>query len=186
MGTDEKTVAAFGKFLESQKTPLVIDADAINIISANPKFLADLPSLSILTPHFGELYGLIGEWKDDFDRLEKTAKFAKKHDIIIVLKGANTITTYDMRLFINDSGNPGLATAGTGDVLTGVITGLLAQGYHPMEAALMGVYLHGVAGDIAIQQYGIESLMASDVIQFLGRAFMDLFAKPEQPQQQQQ
>jgi len=182
---DFQTVANAIGILKTQKSPIVIDADAINIIGENPKLLADLPSMSILTPHFGELYRLIGEWKDDFDRLEKTAKFAKKHDIIIVMKGANTITTYDMKLYINDSGNPGLATAGTGDVLTGVITGLLAQGYHPMEATLMGVYHHGTAGDIAIQQYGIESLMASDVVQFLGRAFMDLFAKPEQAPQAQ-
>ncbi len=102
------------------------------------------------------------------------------------MKGAHTITTYDMKLYVNDSGNPGLATAGSGDVLTGVITGLLAQGYHPMEAALMGVYFHGRAADIAINQYGIEGLMAGDVTEFLGRAYMDLFAKPEQPQQQQQ
>ena len=147
--------------------------------------LADVPSLSILTPDYGELFGLIGEWKDDFDRLEKTAKLAKKHDVIIVMKGANTITTYDMRLYINNSGNPGLSTAGTGDVLTGIITGLLAQGYHPMEAALMGIYFHGTAADIAINQYGIESLIASDVIQFLGRAYVDLFAKPEAEQAQQ-
>lgn len=186
MGTNPKTVVAFKKFLEAQKTPIVIDADAINMLSQNTELLAELPSLSILTPHFGELYGLIGEWKDDFDRIEKTATFAKKHDVIVVMKGANTITTYDMRLFINDSGNPGLATAGTGDVLTGIITGLLAQGYHPMEATLMGIYFHGTAADIAVNQYGIESLMASDVVQFLGRAFMDLFAQPEQPQPQQQ
>lgn len=186
MGTNEKTVVAFGKFLESQKTPIVIDADALNILANHPELLAEVPSTSILTPHLGELLGLIGEWEDDFDRLEKTAKFAKKHDVIIVMKGANTITTYDMRLFINDSGNPGLSTAGTGDVLTGIITGLLAQGYHPMEATLMGIYFHGTAADIAINQYGIESLIASDVVQFLGRAFMDLFAKPEQEQPQQQ
>lgn len=185
MGTDAKTVAAFEKFLKAQKKPIVIDADAINILGAHPHLLANVPSLSILTPHLGELYGLIGEWKDDFDRLEKTAQFAKQHDIILVIKGANTITTYDMKLYINNSGNPGLATAGTGDVLTGVITGLLAQGYHPMEACLMGIYFHGTAADIAINQYGIESLIASDVVQFLGRAFMDLFAKPEQPKQEQ-
>jgi len=91
MGTDPKTSKAFGKFLKAQKTPIVIDADAINIIGESPKLLEDVPSMSILTPHFGELYRLIGEWEDDYDRLEKTAKFAKKHDIIIVMKGANTI-----------------------------------------------------------------------------------------------
>ena len=185
MGTDAKTVAAFEKFLKAQKGPIVIDAGAITILGEHPELLADVPSLSILTPDYGELFGLIGEWKDDFDRIEKTAKLAKKHDVIIVMKGANTITTYDMRLYINNSGNPGLSTAGTGDVLTGIITGLLAQGYHPMEAALMGIYFHGTAADIAINQYGIESLIASDVIQFLGRAYVDLFAKPEAEQAQQ-
>ncbi|WP_299765554.1 NAD(P)H-hydrate dehydratase [uncultured Dokdonia sp.] len=186
MGTDPKTAKAMEAFLKAQKNPIVIDADAINIIAANPALLAEVPALSIVTPHMGELARLIGTWEDDFDRLEKTAKFAKKHDIAIVMKGAHTITTYDMKLYINDSGNPGLATAGSGDVLTGVITGLLAQGYHPMEAALMGVYFHGRAADIAINQYGIEGLMASDVTEFLGRAYMDLFAKPEQPPQQQE
>ncbi len=186
MGTDTKTVSAVEQFLKEQQHPIVIDADAINIIAANPSFMKYVPKLSIFTPHFGELKRLVGEWEDDFDRIEKTAKFAKKHDVIVVMKGANTITTYDMKLYINDSGNPGLSTAGTGDVLTGVITGLLAQGYHPMEATMMGIYFHGTAADIAINQYGIESLMASDVVQFLGRAFMDLFAKPEQPQEQQQ
>ncbi|MFC4634476.1 NAD(P)H-hydrate dehydratase [Dokdonia ponticola] len=181
MGTDPKTVKAVEGFLKAQKNPMVIDADAINIIAAHPALLEHVPNLSIFTPHLGELERLIGTWKDDFDRLEKTSKFAKTHDIIIVIKGAHTITTHDMKLYINDSGNPGLATAGSGDVLTGVITGLLAQGYHPMEAALMGVYFHGRAADIAINQYGIEGLMAGDVIEFLGRAYMDLFAKPEEP-----
>ncbi|WP_299212157.1 NAD(P)H-hydrate dehydratase [uncultured Dokdonia sp.] len=181
MGTDPKTAKAVEAFLKGQKTPMIIDADAINIIAANPTLLEHVPNLSIFTPHLGELERLIGTWKDDFDRLKKTAEFAKNHDIIIVMKGAHTIVTYDMKLYINDSGNPGLATAGSGDVLTGVITGLLAQSYHPMEAALMGVYFHGRAADIAINQYGIEGLIASDVTEFLGRAYMDLFAKPEEP-----
>ncbi len=184
MGTDPKTAKAMENFLKGQERPIVIDADAINIIAANPTLMEHVPNLSIFTPHLGELKRLVGEWKDDFEKLEKTAKFAKNHDIVIVIKGAHTITTYDMRLYVNNSGNPGLATAGTGDVLTGVITGMLAQGYHPVEAAMMGVYFHGTAADIAINQYGIESLIASDVTEFLGRAYMDLFAKPEQPPQE--
>ena len=185
MGTDSKTIKAFETFLKTQKRPIVIDADAINILAANPKLLKDVPELSILTPHFGELHRLIGGWKDDFDRLEKTSKFAKKHNVIVVQKGAYTVTTFDMKLYINTTGTPGLSTAGTGDVLTGVITGLLAQGYHPMTAALLGVYFHGSAADIAINQYGIEGLMAGDVTQFLGRAYMELFAKPQQEQPQE-
>ena len=180
MGTDEKTVSAMEAFLKSQKAPLVIDADAINCIAKRPQLMKQVPKLSIFTPHLGELERLIGKWNDDFDKLEKTAKYAKEHDVIIVIKGAHTITIYDMKLYINTTGNPGLSTAGTGDVLTGVITGHLAQGYHPVEAAMMGVYFHGLAADIAVNQYGIEGLIAGDVTEFLGRAVMSLFEKPEQ------
>lgn len=186
MGTDEKTVNAMDSFLKSQKAPIVIDADAINIIAKRPSLMEQVPNLSIFTPHPGELERLIGKWKDDFDKLEKAAKFAKNHNVIIVLKGAHTITMYDMKLYINTTGNPGLSTAGTGDVLTGVITGHLAQGYHPVEASIMSVYLHGLAADIAVNQYGIEGLIAGDVTEFLGRAVMDLFAKPEAPEGQAQ
>ncbi len=180
MGTTAETIKAFSDYLKKIEQPLIIDADALNILAANPTFLLDVPKLSILTPHAGELHRLIGDWEDDFDKMEKTAAFAKKYDLILVLKGADTITIYDNKLYINDTGNPGLATAGTGDVLTGVITGLMAQGYHPVEAALMGVYLHGAAADIAINQYSMEGLMAGDVIEFLGRAYIDLFQKPQQ------
>ena len=180
MGTDEKTVNAMESFLKSQKIPLVIDADAINCISKRPALIDQVPELSILTPHPGELERLIGKWDNDFDKLEKTANYAKENNIIICIKGAHTITIYDMKLYINTTGNPGLATAGTGDVLTGVITGLLAQNYQPLEAAIMGVYLHGLAADVAVNQYGVEGLIAGDVTEFLGRAVMELFAKPEQ------
>lgn len=186
MGTDEKTVTAMESFLKSQKSPIVIDADAINIIAKRPALMKQVPKRSIFTPHPGELERLIGKWDDDFDKLEKTAKFAKSHDVIIIIKGAHTITVYDMKLYINTTGNPGLSTAGTGDVLTGVITGLLAQKYQSMEAAIMGVYFHGKAADIAVNQYGVEGLIAGDVTEFLGRAVMDLFAKPEQEQGQGQ
>lgn len=185
MGTHEHTAKAFASFLKTVEHPIVIDADALNILATDKKLMEDVPAMSILTPHPGELYRLIGEWKDDFDKLEKTAEFAKKYNVIIVIKGADTITVYDFKLYVNDTGNPGLATAGSGDVLTGAITGLLAQGYHPVEAAMMGVYLQGTAADIAINQYGMEGLMAGDVVEFLGRAYIDLFQKPEQQQQQQ-
>ncbi len=184
MGTDEKTVSAMQAFLKTQNNPIVIDADAINIIAKRPQMLKQLPAKSILTPHLGELQRLVGKWESDFDMLEKTAQLAKEHDVIIVIKGAHTITVYDFNLYINTTGNPGLATAGTGDVLTGVITGLIAQHYHPMQAAILGVYFHGLAADIAVNQYSIEGLAAGDVIEFLGRAVMDLFAKPEETKQQ--
>jgi len=186
MGTDEKTVTAMEAFLKTQKRPIVIDADALNCIAKRPALMEQVPELSILTPHPGELERLIGKWDDDFDKLEKTIQFAKKHNVVIVIKGAHTVTVYDEKCYINTSGNPGLSTAGTGDVLTGVITGLLAQQYHPVEASIMGVFLHGIAGDIAVNQYGVEGLIASDVVSFLGRAVMDLFAKPEEAQAQEQ
>ncbi len=180
MGIDEKTVSAMESFLKSQKTSIVIDADAINCISKRPTLISQVPELSIFTPHPGELERLVGKWDNDFDKLKKTAKFAKKHNVIIVIKGAHTITVYDEKFYVNTTGNPGLSTAGTGDVLTGAITGLLAQHYKPLEAAMMGVFLHGLAADIAVNQYGVEGLIAGDVVEFLGRAVMDLFAKPEQ------
>ena len=182
MGTEGQTIKAFGDFLKSNKKPLVVDADALNILAKNPDFLQYLPNKSILTPHPKELERLIGEWEDDFDKLEKAKQFAKEHDIVLVIKGAHTITVYDNKLYINNTGNPGMGTAGAGDVLTGVITGLLAQQYDPLHAAIFGVYLHGRAGDIAISHTSYESLIAGNLVEFLGQAFVDLFKKPEQPQ----
>jgi len=182
MGTDPKTVAALEKFLKSNKAPLVIDADGLNIISKKKTLLKLLPKQSVLTPHPKELERLIGKWKDDFDKIKKVKAFSKKHDVIIVMKGANTITVYNEICHINTTGNPGLATAGTGDVLTGIITGIIAQGYNPLQATLFGVYLHGRSADIAIEDFGYQSLIASHVIEALGKAYIDLFKLPEQPQ----
>jgi hydroxyethylthiazole kinase-like uncharacterized protein yjeF len=182
MGTHEATVNAFELFLKQNSTPLVIDADALNILATNKTFLDLLPKFSILTPHAKELERLIGKWDNDFDKLEKAKLFSKTYEVILVIKGANTITIFDEKLFVNTTGNPGLATAGSGDVLTGIITGLLAQGYHPSVAAIFGVYLHGKSADIAVESFGYQSLMASHVIDYLGEAFIDLFKQPE-PQQ---
>ncbi len=186
MGTDPKTVVALEKFLKSNKVPLVIDADGLNIISKKKSLLKLLPKESILTPHPNELERLVGKWKDDFDKLGKVKTFSKKHDVIVVIKGANTITVYDSKYYINTTGNPGLATAGTGDVLTGIITGIIAQGYDPLQATLFGVYLHGRSADIAIEDLGYQSLIASHVIEALGKAFIDLFKQPDQPQVEQE
>jgi hydroxyethylthiazole kinase-like uncharacterized protein yjeF len=181
LGTDTKTIAAFEAFLKANKQPLVIDADAINILAKKKALLKLLPELTILTPHPKELERLIGAWKDDFDKLNKTKAFSKKHKLIIVIKGANTITVFDGKLFVNATGNPGLATAGTGDVLTGMITGLISQGYDPLQATLFGVYLHGKSADILIEQLGYQSIIASDVINGISLAYLDLFKQPEQP-----
>ncbi|MBT8185046.1 MAG: NAD(P)H-hydrate dehydratase, partial [Eudoraea sp.] len=136
---------------------------------------------SILTPHPGELERLIGKWKGDFEKLEKAIKFSKKYDCILVIKEAHTITIYEGRGYVNATGNPGMATAGSGDVLTGILTGLVAQKYEPLQAALFGVYLHGRAGDIAVEEIGYQALTASKITEALGKAFLDLFKLPEAP-----
>ncbi|MFS4481866.1 NAD(P)H-hydrate dehydratase [Hyunsoonleella sp. 2307UL5-6] len=185
VGTDAKTVTAFEAFLKTNKLPLVIDADGLNILAKKKALLKLLPEFSVLTPHPKELERLVGAWKDDFEKLKKAKAFSKKYSIILVIKGANTITVFNEKLFVNTTGNPGLATAGSGDVLTGIVTGLISQGYHHSVAAIFGVYLHGKSADIAVEDFGYQSLIASHVIEYLGEAFIDLFKQPEQPPQQQ-
>jgi NAD(P)H-hydrate repair Nnr-like enzyme with NAD(P)H-hydrate dehydratase domain len=124
---------------------------------------------------------LVGKWKDDFEKLSKVKRFAKKYKIVVVIKGANTIIVFNNKLYVNTTGNPGLATAGTGDVLTGIITGLISQGYDALGASIFGVYLHGKSADIALEDFGYQSLIASCVIDTLGEAYIDLFVQPEQP-----
>jgi hydroxyethylthiazole kinase-like uncharacterized protein yjeF len=179
LGTNAETAKGFKTFLSKQKSPMVFDADALNLLAKNKKLLELLPEKSVLTPHPGELERLIGSWKDDYDKLDKAKKLSKKRDSIIVIKGAHTITVYQDNLYINTTGNPGMATAGCGDVLTGMITGLMAQGYDPLISAVFGVYLHGTAGDIAAQHLGLDSLIAGDLIDFLGDAFLELLRKEE-------
>ena len=179
IGTDNLTITAFESFLKLNKLPLVIDADGLNILSKNKSFLKFLPKNTVLTPHPKELERLIGTWKDDFDKLKKVKAFSNKHKVIVVIKGANSITVFNDKLYVNSTGNPGLATAGSGDVLTGIITGLISQNYVPLEAAIFGVYLHGRAGDIAVEDFGYESLIASHIIEYLGEAFLDLFEQIE-------
>jgi hydroxyethylthiazole kinase-like uncharacterized protein yjeF len=186
MGTADKTIKALELFLRNNKIPLVIDADGLNILSKKKDLLNLLPEHTILTPHPKELERLVGEWSDDFDKLKKVKTFSKTHKVIVVIKGANTITVLGDKLYINTTGNPGMATAGTGDVLTGIITGLVAQGYEPLAATIFGVYLHGKAADIALEDYGYQSLIASHLIENLGNAYIDLFSEPEQQEQPQQ
>ncbi|WP_047547639.1 bifunctional ADP-dependent NAD(P)H-hydrate dehydratase/NAD(P)H-hydrate epimerase [Psychroserpens sp. Hel_I_66] len=182
MGTESDTVLALENFLKSNKVPLVIDADGLNILSKKKSLLKLLPEQSVLTPHPKELERLIGKWKDDFDKLKKAKAFTKKYKIVLVIKGANTMTVFNDKIYVNTTGNPGMATAGTGDVLTGVITGLISQGYEALSAAVFGIYLHGKAADLAIEDLGYQSLIASHIIEALGEAYVDLFKQPEQPQ----
>lgn len=186
MGIDSKTIVALEKFLKKNETQLVVDADGLNMLSKKKSLLKLLPKQTVLTPHPKELERLIGKWQDDFDKLEKTKSLSKQYDIIVVIKGANTITVYQDKYYINTTGNPGLATAGTGDVLTGIITGMMAQGYDALQATLFGVYLHGRSADIAVEDYGYQSLIASHIIETLGDAYIDLFKQPEQPEVEQE
>ena len=131
-----------------------------------------MPNNSILTPHPKEFERLVGKWSSDEERLQLQRDFAVKHQLVVVLKGAYTaVALPNGKVHFNSSGNAGMATAGSGDVLTGIITSLLAQGYEPKHAALLGVYLHGVAGDLAKEQVGEISLIASDIVEQLPNAY---------------
>ncbi len=172
LGQDKLTVKAFRKLLEDFRKPVVLDADALNILSDNRELLPLVPAGSILTPHPKEFERLVGKWTDDFDRLEKQKSLAKQLKSMVVLKGANTsIAAPGGEVYFNSTGNPGMATGGTGDVLTGILTGLLAQGYSSVDTAVAGVYLHGLSGDIAAREKGMVSLIASDITEFLPAAF---------------
>ncbi|MBW8200870.1 NAD(P)H-hydrate dehydratase [Flagellimonas abyssi] len=179
IGQDDDTIDAFSSFLKKIKLPMVIDADGLNILSKNPELLKDVPQLSVLTPHPKELERLIGHWESDFEKLEKAKEFALQHNLVIVIKGAHTITIYNGKGYVNTTGNPGMATAGSGDVLTGMITGLMAQGYPSVEAAIFGVYLHGLAGDVGASKKGYEALKASILVDSIGDAYADLLRQPE-------
>lgn len=191
IGKANQTAIALELILENYHTPMVIDADAINILSENPEMIDLIPEGSILTPHPLEFERLTGHAASDFERLKLALNFAKIHRIVLVLKGTYTaIALPDGNCWFNISGNPGMATGGSGDVLTGVLTGLLAQGYTPAEAAILGVYLHGVSGDLSVSDSGIsqESLLASDIANGLGLAYghlksADDFGKAEKKSQ---
>ncbi|GAB5399434.1 MAG: bifunctional ADP-dependent NAD(P)H-hydrate dehydratase/NAD(P)H-hydrate epimerase [Aureisphaera sp.] len=182
MGKEKETLDAFTALLSKSENPMVIDADAINLLAEHPNLIKNVPKGSILTPHLGELKRLIGVWANDIEKLEKAKEFSKKHEVIVVIKGANTVVVLGNDLYINSTGNPGMATAGSGDVLTGMITGLLAQGYEPLVSALFGVYQHGSAGNLATQEIGFEALMASDIIEHIGAAFLELFRQEQVPE----
>ena len=172
IGTDSITVAAVKKLLQTAFQPLVMDADALNILAANPELMSLLPKNTIITPHLKEFERLFGRAEDSIRRIELLAQKAKEHNIIIVLKGAYTaICDAYGNVYFNSTGNPCMATAGSGDVLTGVIAALLAQGYPPLDAARFGVYVHGLAGDIVAERVGLQGVVASDIIEALPLSF---------------
>ncbi|QXP79491.1 MULTISPECIES: NAD(P)H-hydrate dehydratase [Winogradskyella] len=183
--TSEETVKTFEAFLKKNKTQLVIDADGLNILSKNKALLKLLPKQTVLTPHPKELERLVGKWSSDFEKLKKVQALSNKYDVVVLIKGANSMTVYKDKFYINSTGNPGMATAGSGDVLTGMISGLIAQGYSSLAATIFGVYLHGKSADISLEYCGFESLMASHIIETIGEAYIDLFKQPEQPEKEQ-
>ena len=175
LGTDNQTSDMLFELLKTVQKPCVLDADALNIISQHKNYLDFIPENSILTPHPGEFERLFGPSANSTERIYKASEKAQEYGFIIVLKGANTlIATPDGKLYFNSTGNPGMASGGMGDVLTGIIVGLLAQGYSSTDSAVLGVYLHGLSADLALQTQSEESLLASDVAGNLGNTFKHL------------
>ncbi len=176
LGQAKETQKALKFLLQDAGKPLVIDADALNILAINPTWIPFIPVQSILTPHPGEFERLVGKSENSFDRLNKSKAFAEKFQVILVVKGAHTwVVTPAQQVFFNTTGNPGMATAGSGDVLTGIIASLVAQNYSPAQAALAGVWLHGLAGDLSAETCGFESLTATDIINHLGQAIKTIY-----------
>lgn len=172
IGQEKQTIEALTKLLETSKKPIVLDADALNILAKNGELIHLIPQNSILTPHPKEFERLVGTWTSDFHRLEKLREFSGKTSSVVLLKGAHTsIATPDGNVYFNNTGNPGMATGGSGDVLTGLVTGLLAQGYTSYESACMGTWLHGLAGDLAASATSQQALIASDIVDYLPAAF---------------
>jgi NAD(P)H-hydrate epimerase len=158
--------------IENVHVPLVIDADGLNILSENKEWLEKLPENTILTPHLKEFDRLTEPHSANYKRFLRLIDLAKKYKLIIVLKGANTcICNSNGTAWFNTTGNPGMAKGGSGDILTGMIVSLLAQGYSPLEASKLAVYIHGLAGDLALKKKGFHALIPTDIIDKLGKAF---------------
>ena len=170
IGTEENTAQLLHQLINSFSKPMVLDADALNILSQNKEWLSLLKEV-IVTPHPKEFERVFGNCENDFERIDKALQFSKRYKIVIVLKGHYTLIAFNGYGYFNTTGNAGMAKGGSGDVLTGVITALLSQNYKPFEAALLGVFLHGLAGDIALKKQSAESMLPSDLIENIGKAF---------------
>jgi NAD(P)H-hydrate epimerase len=156
----------------------VFDADAINILAENKTWLGFIPKGSVFTPHPREFERLVGKSSNNFDQNRMQREFSFRYQCFVVLKGAHTaITAPNGYCYFNTTGNPGMSTGGSGDVLTGIITGLMAQGYSSLESCLLGAFVHGRAGDLAAENLGYESLVAGDIIINLGKSFQSLYGK---------
>ena len=176
LGTSAAATQGLKSVLDEVGDPLILDADALNILAQNKTWLGFLPANSILTPHIKEFERLAGKADDDFDRIVKLRAFAQKHRVIVILKGAHTaVAMPDGRVFFNTTGNPGMATAGSGDVLTGLLLALMSQGYLPPIAAMLAVWLHGAAGDCAARHLGDPTaIIASDLPMYFGEAISEI------------
>lgn len=174
LGTSELSERALLALIDNCRVPMVVDADALNIIARNPHYFSRLPKGSIITPHPGEFARLFGK-ASRYSSINSMRSVACESGIAIVLKGAYTaIIAPDGNVYFNSTGNPGMATAGSGDVLSGVLLSFLAQGYTAKDAALASVYLHGLAGDCAASAKGVVSMVAGDIVDFLPQAFVSL------------
>ncbi len=175
LGTDPDAAQLFTSIITAFDKPLLLDADALNILSTQHSGLEKIPPGTVLTPHPKEFDRLFGGHANPEARIETAIQQAVEHNIVIVLKGHETLVTCAGEAFFNTTGNAGLAKGGSGDALTGIITALLAQGYAPFTAAKIGVYLHGLAADIALQNQSMESMLVTDVIGCLGAAFKEVW-----------
>ncbi|MBN3034055.1 MAG: NAD(P)H-hydrate dehydratase [Bacteroidales bacterium] len=177
IGTHHETALIIKRLIQDCSIPLIFDADALNILSENPTWTAFLRPGTIITPHPKEFERIAGRWGDDFERIQKQRELSIKYGIYIVLKGAHTSVTFpDGSCHFNSTGNPGMATGGSGDILTGILLGLMSQGYPAAQACLLSTFLHGLAGDMAAAHTGYEALTAGDLISHLGKAFLRVHA----------
>lgn len=175
LDTHEETRHALQDVMRTFRKPMVIDADALNILALHPDLLKQIPPGSILTPHPKEFERLAGAAQNDFEKHRLQLQFSLQHNVIVVLKGAHTcITTPDGKSYFNSTGNNGLAKGGSGDLLTGIITGMLAQDYTPEEAAIIGVFVHGLAADISKDVYGERAMLPSDITELISKAWLQL------------
>ncbi len=175
IGTEPETQTALKLLIQNTGLPIIFDADALNILGENKTWIPFIPKNSIFTPHPKEFERLIGPSLDNFERNKLQREFSVKYHVYVILKGAHTaITCPDGTCYFNSTGNPGMATAGSGDVLTGILLGLKAQGYSSKETCILGVYFHGLAGDLASEKWGYDSLTANNISHYLGKAYKKL------------
>lgn len=170
-GIDKESKKIFESVIKNVKCPILLDADALTLFSQSKNSIS-LPDKTILTPHVKEFDRMFGIHDSHEERIQSAIKIAAENDIIIVLKSSKTIITHSNLIFENTIGNSGLAKAGSGDALGGIITSLLSQGYFPSEAAVLGVYLHALAADLTLKSQSVESMLITDVIDNLGQAFL--------------